>query len=327
MVSFEEVATPKPRPTEVLLRVGATSLNHLDLWVRRGLPFDIPLPHIGGSDLAGSVEAVGTEVSSEWIGKRVVVDPSVAYGWYDQAALPLANTAPFQVIGEHTQGGMAEFAVVPSANLVALPDHVSYEAAAAGALAGVTAWRGLMSRGELRAGERVLVTGGSGGVSTMAIQFAAAAGARVTAITSSPDRVDRVIALGAETAYNRTEVGWEKALWKGTEKRGFNLCLDSVGPALWPILIRSMAVGGRLVTYGATTGHEARMDLRQVFWKQLSILGSTMGSPAEFRQAMALVFQGDVAAPIHTVMPLAQAQDAHALLEDGQIFGKIVLKP
>lgn len=302
-------------------------MNHLDLWMRRGLPFEIPMPHIGGSDIAGTVDGLGPGVSPHWEGKRVVADPSLNYDWYRLARLPGVRSRPLEIIGEHTQGGFAEYAVVPAANLMEIPEGVSDEVAAAGALVGVTAWHGLMSRGGLTAGERVLVTGASGGVSTMAIQYARAAGAEVFAITSSEESVRLVRALGAHHVFDRNACDWPREIYRATGKRGVDLCLDSVGEAIWRDLVRALAVGGRLVTFGATTGATGTIDIRLLFWRQLSILGSTMGTPDEFRQAMNLVFDGVATPPIHGAMALNEVRKAHELLEAGGVFGKVVLRP
>lgn len=327
VLAVENMPTPVPAPGEVGIRVEASSLNHLDLWMRRGLPIEIPMPHIGGSDIAGTVDELGPGVHGSWLGKRVVVDPSLNYDWYELARGAGGHSAPLQIIGEHTQGGFAEYAVAPSANLVEIPDGVSSDVAAAAALAGVTAWHGLFSRGRLRPGERVLITGASGGVATMAVQYARAAGAEVFAVTSSVERVRRVAGLGAHHVFDRTTTNWPKEVYRATGKRGVDLCLDSVGEAIWSDLVRALAVGGRLVSFGATTGAAGAVDIRLLFWRQLTVMGSTMGTPAEFREAMHLVFSGAVAPPIHDVLPLSQVRRAHELLEAGNVFGKIVLNP
>jgi len=328
VVRLADVPTPEPGPGEVRVAVRAAAMNHLDLWVRRGIPIETTMPHIGGTDLAGVVDAVGPGVDPALVGVRVVVDPSLDYDWYDGepqgAAFP---ERPFRVIGEHTDGGFAEYAVVPAANLLEVPAHVSFEAAAAAALVFVTAWHGLLARGGLSAGERVLVVGASGGVGSAAVQVARLAGARVYAVTSGPENVERVRALGADVVFDRLEGDWARELWQETGKRGVHLVLDSVGEPLWERNVRSLAVQGRLVTYGATSGHASGMDLRRVFWRQLSILGSTMGTPAEFRQVMALVFEGRLRPVIHEVMPLDEARRAHEMLEAGAVFGKLVLVP
>lgn len=324
---MEEVEIPQPGPGEVRIRVEAASLNHLDLWVRRGLPFEIPMPHIGGSDFAGTVDEVGPGADPAWVGKRVVADPSVGYGWYETARSPWADPAPFTVLGEHTQGGFADFVLAPAANLVELTEAITAEVAAAAALAGVTAWRGLFSRGNLAAGERVLITGASGGVSSLAVQYAKLAGAEVYAVTSTPENVEKVRNLGADHVFDRLASDWGRELHQATGRKGVDLCLDSVGAAIWGKLVRSLTVGGRLVSFGATTGADARFDIRRLFWFQLSFIGTTMGSPAEFLAAMHPVFSGSVVPPIHKVLPLAEARAAHELLEAGEVFGKVVLRP
>jgi zinc-binding alcohol dehydrogenase/oxidoreductase len=217
--------------------------------------------------------------------------------------------------------------VVPAANLRHLPDEVSFEVAAASALVTVTAWRALFTRGGLVAGERVLVTGGSGGVSTMAIQLARQAGAQVYALTAGEERVRRLEALGAHHAMDRASAPVKTLLQETLGPRGVDLIVDSVGAPLWPVLLRALALGGRLVNYGATAGPDASIDLRHLFWKQLSILGTTMGSPAEFTRAMEAVFRGEVRPVIHATVPLEGVRDAHVQLEGGHVLGKIVVTP
>lgn len=328
VVSLQDVPMPKPGPGEVRIKVEAASLNHLDLWVRRGLPIETPMPHIGGSDMAGVVDEVGPGVADVRPGTRVVVDPSLNYDWYEGRDRGEALEDPkFRIIGEHTQGGFAEYAVVPAANLLELPEGVSATSAAAAALVFVTAWRGLMTRGRLRAGERVLVTGASGGVSTAAIQIARLAGAKVYAVTSGEENVARVRDLGAHTVYDRLNVDFSREVWRDTGKKGVHLIMDSVGEAVWPQCLKALGVHGRLVTYGATSGSRGSTELRVVFWKQLSILGSTMGTRKEFQDVMRLVFDGHLEPVIHTVLPLKDARKAHALLESGEVFGKVVMTP
>lgn len=329
VVQIQDVPVPEPGAGEVRIKVGASSLNHLDLWVRRGLPIETPMPHIGGADIAGTVDALGPGVVGVVPGTRVVVDPSLNYDWYDgQDQGPGFDARPMRLIGEHTQGGFAEFVVVPAANLLSLPAGVSFEEAAAAGLVFVTAWRGLMKRARLRAGERVLITGASGGVSTAAIQIAKMAGATVYAVTSGPENVARVEALGADVVYDRKRVeDFSRELWMGTGKKGVHVALDAVGEAVWPQCLKALGVGGRLVSYGATSGARGSTEIRVVFWKQLSILGSTMGTPAEFREVMRLVFDGRLRPVIHEMLPLDKAARAHELLESGAVFGKVVLVP
>jgi len=328
VVHLEEMETPEPGYGEVRLAVKAAAMNHLDLWIRRGLPLKITMPHIGGSDIAGTVDAVGPGVQGVEVGTRVVVNPSRAYSWYDGLHPgPNLPFPEFQIIGEHTQGGFAEFCVAPAENLVEVPDGFPFEGVAAASLVGVTAWRGLMTRGNLRAGERVLITGGSGGVSTMAIQIARLAGARVFAITRGSENVERVRALGAHVVYDREEEDWGKQIFRDTGKAGVDLVFDSVGEAIWPKCLKALKVGGRLVTYGATTGAKGETEIRLVFWKQLSVLGSTMGNPREYRTVMDRVFRGELKPVIHATLPLEEARKAHEILEAGEAFGKVVLVP
>jgi NADPH:quinone reductase-like Zn-dependent oxidoreductase len=329
VVRIREVPVPEPGPGEVLVKVEAASMNHLDLWVRRGLPIETPMPHIGGSDIAGTVGVLGPGVTGVPEGVRVVVDPSLDYDWYDgQDRGPGFRRRPMRLLGEHTQGGFAEYAVVPAANLLEIPEGFSSEAAAAAGLVSVTAWRGLIHRAGLRAGERVLITGGSGGVGTAAIQIAKMAGARVYVLTSGAKNVERARELGADVVYDRTRVeDFSREVWNDTHKKGVHVVFDAVGEAVWQQCLKALGVGGRLVTYGATTGARGSTEIRVVFWKQLSILGSTMGTPAEFREVMGLVFARRLRPVIHEVIPLDQAKRAHELLEGGGVFGKLVLVP
>lgn len=328
VVSVKKVPVPEPGPAEVRLKVEAASMNHLDLWVRRGLPIEITMPHIGGSDIAGVVDALGPGVEGVATGTRVVVDPSLDYSWYDgQPRGPSFEDPRFRILGEHTQGGFAQYAVVPAANLLEIPEGVSSEEAAAAGLVSVTAWRGLMTRARLRAGESVLITGASGGVSTMAIQFAKMAGAKVYAVTSGSKNVKRVKKLGADVVYDRKSEDFSRGVWLDTDKRGVDVVLDAVGEAVWPQCLKALGVGGRLVTYGATTGARGSTEIRVVFWKQLDIMGSTMGTPQEFRQAMQCVFSGAVRPIVHEVIPLKEIRRAHELLESGRVFGKLVITP
>jgi NADPH:quinone reductase-like Zn-dependent oxidoreductase len=328
VLRVEDLSRPDPCPGAVLLRVEASSLNHLDLWVRRGLPMEIPMPHVGGSDMAGRVEGVGPGVDARLQGMRVVVDPTLDWGWIEGVRRGGGLPEPrFRVLGEHTQGGFAEYAVVPAENLRHLPEGVSPATAAGAGLVFVTAWRALFGRGGLEPGERVLVTGASGGVATAAIQLARHAGAHVIALTSGAESARRVLELGAHEAVDRTAGDPARLLREAAGRRGVDLVVDSVGEVLWDALVRVLAPGGRLVCYGATTGHRGATDLRHVFWKQLSILGTTMGSPADFTRVMELVFRGEVAPVIHSVVPLGGVREAQERLEGGQVFGKIVVAP
>jgi NADPH:quinone reductase-like Zn-dependent oxidoreductase len=327
VVRIEDVPRPVPGPTEVLLQVRAAALNHLDLWVRRGLPIETTMPHIGGSDVAGVVVELGALVNDVEPGSTVVVDPSLPCThceWCQRGETSACTN--YKILGEHTQGGFAEYVAVPAANLHRVPAGYDLVRAAAAPLAFLTAWRALRTRARLHSGETVLVTGASGGVATAAIQIAKLIGARVLAVTTA-DNEQAVRALGADVVYDRERVDYARAVWRDTEKHGVDVVLDSVGAATWQANLRCLARLGRLVVYGATTGPVGETDLRLVFWKQLEIIGTTMSTHAEFQAVMELVFAGRLAPVVDCVLPLDQARAAHERLERGQQFGKIVLQP
>ena len=327
VLRLEEVSAPVLQAGEVLVRVHAAALNHLDLWVRRGLPIETTMPHIGGSDVAGVVEAKGAGVRGVKVGARVIVNPSLSCGeceWCRAGEESLC--LHYKILGEHTQGGFAEFVAVPAANLFPIPKDVAFEQAAAAPLGFLTAWRGLMTRGRLKAGQTVLITGASGGVATAAVQIAKHAGAHVYAVTTA-EHVEAVRNLGADVVYDRTQVDFAKQLWADTNKRGVDVILDSVGEATWQQTLRSIARGGRLVVYGATTGPKAELDLRALFWKQAEILGTTMSNRSEFEEVMRLVFAGELKPVIDKVFKLDEIRAAHERMEKGEQFGKIVIVP
>jgi NADPH:quinone reductase-like Zn-dependent oxidoreductase len=326
-VAIREVPDPRPGPGEVRVAVRAVALNHLDLWVRRGLPgLELRFPHVGGSDVAGTVDEVGPGVEGWRRGDRVVVNPALWCGeceWCRRGEESLCVS--FRILGEHVPGGCAEYVVVPARNLLRIPDALSFTEAAAVPLVFQTAWRALIARARLQPGESVCVLGASGGVATAAIQIAKWRGARVFAVTKGPEKVEKVRALGADVVIDRGASDFSRAVWEATGKRGVDVVLDSVGAAVWAGAVRALARGGRLVTYGATTGPRAELDLRYVFWRQISILGSTMASRREFESVMHLVFAGTLRPVLDVVWPLDRARDAHERLERGEQFGKIVL--
>ena len=327
VVEVREVERPEPGAGEVLVRVGASGMNHLDLWVRRGLPIETTMPHIGGSDVAGTVELLGEGVERWEEGARVVVNPSLWCGeceWCRAGEEPLCDR--YKILGEHTQGGFAEYVVAPARNLYRIPDDVPFETAAAAPLAFLTAWRGLVTRGRLREGDTVLITGASGGVATAGIQIAKQLGARVHAVTSTP-HVDRVRELGADVVHDRLEGDYSKQVWQDTDKRGVDVVLDSVGEATFRQNVRALAKRGRLVIYGATTGPKGEVDLRRLFWRQLEVVGTTMSTQEEFREVMDRVFSGGLEPVVDVAWPLDRAREAHERLEAGEAFGKIVLVP
>lgn len=324
-----EAPEPVAATGMVVVSVRAVALNHLDLWVRRGLPgLMLDLPHIGGSDIAGVIEQTGPGVEGWKSGDRVAVNPSLwceECEWCARGEHPLC--VDFKILGEHVPGGMAERVAVAARNLYRIPEELDFSVAAAAPLAFQTAWRALKTRGELKQGETVLITGASGGVSTAAIEIARLLGAQVLAVTSGPQNVERVRELGADLVLDRLNGDFAEAVREHTGGSGVELVLDSVGEAIWKQCLRSLSRLGRLVTYGATTGPRASIDVRHMFWKQFSVLGSTMASKAEFETVMNHVARGDLVPSIGTVLPLREARQAHQLLEEGRVFGKLVLEP
>ena len=327
VLRVEDVPTPEPGPGDVRVAVRAAALNHLDIHVRRGLPIDLTLPHIGGSDVAGVIDVAGPDVRGWKPGDRVIIDPSLSCGTC-QACLRGEESlcVHYRILGEHVAGGFAEYVVAPAANLYRIPDNVGFEQAAAAPLAFLTAWRGLVTRGRLHAGESVLVTGASGGVAIAAIRVAIHLEASVYAITTT-EHVERVRALGALAVFDRTQDDHRQRLWEQTGKRGVDVVFDSVGEATWMDNVRALARGGRMVVYGATSGPHGATDIRHIFWKQIEILGTTMANRREFLKVMDLVFGGALEPVIDCVMPLDQVRTAHERLERGEQFGKIVLTP
>lgn len=327
VIEIADVQRPDLRPGQALIEVRAAALNHLDLWARRGLPgLEFDFPHIGGSDMAGTVAAVADGVEGPDPGTRVLVNPSLWCGdceWCHKGEESLCES--YRIIGEHTDGGFAEYVAVPVRNVLPIPDDLGFEEAAAVPLVYQTAWRGLIGRGRLRPGESLLVTGGSGGVSTAAIQIAKLAGAYVFAVTSGPEKARLLEEVGADIVFDRLEVDFSKEIWTASGKRGVDMVFDSVGQAMWPALTRTLARNGRLVTYGATTGPKGQIDIRLTFWKQLQFIGTTMSNRSEFNEVMSLIFQRELEPVIDVVWPLERAREAHERLEAGEQFGKIVL--
>ena len=327
VLEIADVPRPAVPADHVLIAVRAAALNHLDLWVRNGLPgLDLDFPFIGGSDIAGVVAELGEDVDGFSVGDRVLVNPGLWDGeceWCRKGEESLCVS--YALLGEHVDGGFAEFASVPARNLLTLPDTLAFEAAAAVPLVFQTAWRALMTRAALQPHPSVLITGASGGVASAAIQIARLAGATVYAVTSGEANVERARQLGADYAIDRESTSFADEIRRLTEVRGVDVVLDSVGEAIWSDLIRCLARDGCLVTYGATTGPHAELDIRRVFWKQLRVIGSTMASKAEFEHVMSLVFENKLRPIIDSVLPFERVREAYQRLEDGDVFGKIVL--
>jgi NADPH:quinone reductase-like Zn-dependent oxidoreductase len=326
---YQDVPDPAIGPADVLVRVRACALNHLDLFVREGLPgFRLPLPFWTGCDIAGEVAQVGAAVRDVTVGDRVAVNPNLHCGrceFCEKGEQSLCVT--YGILGEHVHGGLAEYVKVAGDKVVKLPPHVKYEDAAAFILVNMTAWRMLVTQARLRAGEDLLVIGVGGGVSSTAVQIGKLCGARVWVTSSSDDKLARARELGADECINHAREEWARVVWEKTGRRGVDVVLENVGAATWKGSLRALAKGGRLVTCGATSGPIGETDIRVVFWKQVSIIGSTMSSNAEFHDVMRELFRGRLRAIVDTVMPLAEGVDAQRRLAEGKQFGKIVLTP
>ncbi|MBI1853928.1 MAG: zinc-binding dehydrogenase [Planctomycetes bacterium] len=325
----ENVPDPKPAADEVLVEVRACALNHLDLWVRRGVPgHAFPLPMIPGCDVAGIVREVGSVARGVAVGDAVVVAPGLACGRCEACSSGNDNLCRFYgILGETRNGGYAALVAVPAANALPLPKGLSFEEAAAVPLVFLTAWHMLVVRAELRAGEEVLVQAGGSGVGSAAIQIAKLLGARVYTTVSSDAKADRARALGADEVIVHTKEDFAARVRDLTGKRGVDVVFEHTGSETFAKGLRSLAKGGRLVTCGATSGFEVPIDLRPIFFKSLSILGSTMGSRGELHQILRLVEQRRLRPVIERTFPLEEAANAQSMLEERRAFGKVVLVP
>lgn len=328
-LEYADVPTPAPGPGEVLVRVRAVALNHLDLFVRAGIPgINLAFPHIGGSDIAGEIEALGVNVEGWREGERVVINPCL---WCGRCEFCIAGEeslcVKFRIIGEHVAGGAAEYIAVGSEHLFRIPDEYPFEQAAAAPLVFMTAWRSVITQGQLRAGDSLLALGAGGGVATAAIQIGKLAGATVFAASRDEAKRQRARELGADHVLD-SNGDFARDIRSLTNRRGVDVVLENVGAATWDRSLKSVAKGGRVVVYGATSGPQAQLDLRPLFWNQYSITGATMANRREFNTVMRIVFWERRLQPIvDRVLPLAAIGDAHRALEDGEQFGKIVLTP
>lgn len=329
-VNYGTLPEPVPGPGQVLIQVKAAALNRLDLWVMAGWRgLELAFPHVLGSDGAGLIAAVGSGVTNVAVGDRVAVNPTVGCGHCHFCQTARTHMCDrFALLGEHLPGFYADYCVAPAANVIPLPDHVDFNAAAAAALVFVTAWHSLISRGRLQPGEDVLIVGAGGGVNTAAIQVARLAGAgRIYVVGSTDAKLTQAEALGADVLINRHKENWVKAVFKASNRRGVDIVVDNVGAATFANSLRALRKGGRLLTVGNTSGPTFEFDNRFIFSKHLSIIGSTMGPHVDFVTVMNLLFDGRLRPVIDTVYPLTDGLTALRRLAADDVNGKLVLNP
>jgi len=329
-ILLEDREIPEPGPGQVRVAVKAAGINHLDLWVRRGVPgHKFPLPMVLGCDGAGLVDAVGPGVGNVEAGARVIVAPGVTSGEDDATAAGLDHLSPlYGIFGETQDGTCAEYVVLPARNAIPLADTVSFTDAAAFSLVNLTAWNMIVRRAQLEAGESILVHAAGSGVSTAAIQIAKLAGAgQIIASTSSEAKAERARELGADAVVDYTDRAWPKEVKRLTGGRGVDVVVDHVGVATFGGSLKALDRGGRYVFCGATTGPAVEMHLNLVFFKNLSVLGSTMGSLGDVHRLVRLLEAGRLKPIVDAVLPLSEVREAHRRLEDREVFGKLVLEP
>ncbi|HEU5404069.1 MAG TPA: zinc-binding dehydrogenase [Terriglobales bacterium] len=327
VLKYEDVPDPVLRKDQVLIRVKAVALNHLDLFVRQGVP-GVPLPQTPGSDIAGDVVEVGEYVTEVKPGMRVLLAPMSFCGVCERCVSGQQNFCPhFSVLGYRVPGGDSELFAAPRVNLLAIPDELTYDEAASVPLVLLTAWHMLVGRAKVRPGQTVLILGASSGVGSAAIQIAKLWNCRVIATAGSESKLDRARELGADFVIDHYKQKISEEVKKITAKQGVDVVFEHVGQATWLESVRSLKPGGTLVTCGATTGPEGVIDLRVLFTRQLNLLGSFMGNMGEFHEVMKHVFEGRLKAVVDKSFPLREAAAAHEYLAKSNMFGKVILNP
>ena len=329
VLRLAELPEPVAGPGQALVGVRACALNRLDLWVRGGLPgMRLPLPHVLGNDIAGVVEAVGPGVDAGWVGREVVINPGLSCGTCESCLSGWDNLCPqYRILGETAPGGYCERIAVPAANLLAKPACLDMIHAAAVPLTFLTAWQMLTIRARVAPGQVVLIHAVGSGVGVAGLQIARLHGARVVALASSDAKLERARELGAEATIRSDDGEWERQVraLPFVGKRGVDVVFEHTGVATWEASLRLCRRGGTVVTCGASSGFAATTDLRQVFFRQLQVLGSTMGSKAHLHRVVELVGRGALRPIVDRSFPLAQAAEAHRYLDRREQFGKVVL--
>jgi NADPH:quinone reductase-like Zn-dependent oxidoreductase len=327
VLTYEDIADPELRKDQVLVRVKACSLNHLDVWVRKGLP-GVKLPHIPGSDIAGEVAEVGEYVSGFKPGQRVIVAPMHFCGQCAKCVAGLQNQCPkFTVLGNAVDGGDCELIAVPPANVIPFPDSLDFNQAASVPLVFVTAWHMLVGLAGVRPGQTVLVLGASSGVGIAAIQIAKLFHCRVITTAGSDWKLEKARALGADYGIDHYRQKISEEVRKLTNKEGVDIVVEHVGAATWDESVKSLKSAGTLVTCGATTGPSVGVDLRHLFARQLRLLGSYMGTMSELHEVLGQVFAGRLKPVVDRPFPLGEIRAAHEYLEKSQMFGKVIVNP
>jgi len=327
VLTYEDVPDPKPRKDQVLVRVRACALNHLDIWVREGLP-GVNLPHILGSDIAGEIVEAGEYIADFRTGQRVLLAPMSFCNHCPKCVNGLQNQCrQFTVLGNTVDGGNCEFIAVPAVNVIPIPDTLDFNEAASVPLVFVTAWHMLTGRAAIRPGQTVLVLGANSGVGIAAIQIAKLFHARVIATAGDEKKIARARELGADFVINHYQQKISQEVRAITKGEGVDIVIEHVGPATWQESVRSLKAGGTLVTCGATTGPKSELDLRFLFSRQLSLLGSYMGTMGELNEVLGHVFAGRLKPVVDHLFPLKEIRAAHEYLAKSQMFGKVVLNP
>ncbi|MFZ0801698.1 MAG: zinc-binding dehydrogenase [Terriglobales bacterium] len=327
VLRYEDVPDPTPRKDQVLVRVRACSLNHLDIWVRKGLP-GVKLPHILGSDMAGEIVELGEYVTGVKAGQRVLLAPMLFCNHCAKCTAGLQNQCrEFAVLGNSVDGGNCELIAVPAVNVIPIPESLDFNQAASVPLVFLTAWHMLVRRAGIRQGQTVLVLGGGSGVGIAAIQIAKLFHARVITTAGDETKLEKARALGADFGINHYKQKISEEVRKITSKEGVDIVVEHVGQATWEESMKSLKPGGTIVTCGATTGFDAKFDLRFLFARQLSFLGSYMGTMGDLYDVLGHVFAGRLKPVVDRAFPLKDTRAAHEYMESGQMFGKILIDP